>query len=376
MAAGSEAVSYLVEAAQKRNLVEVFDLLHQAVQDLHSQVEAFTEGSEILELTKALENCSNIYSTCERMTGQEQADEHARSIYDDCLKLLQKLPSQNQTKINESKDLQKVATSSIRNVFRRLSAKSKAALILQCTDSIQKYSEDRQFTYGAGTGEPAGQSHLSLDVHTALHLLRNVLSVPDGNIPDDLYEKLSIVICESLYHVDDHVCAKIVGTVLPRMLKNVTKDVKNRHISRIWTVIQDLFDKFGQKTFRTRSIHPLSERPLMLLCGLADWMFPIDDVMGLEHPVVIQPSFWIILQCGFFHSSPLTRKRALYLLKRILDTVELQGAPLQSLTLDGGGVGAAKLEPIFWWSPQNAAELSAVWQSFILLIESIAEKQV
>ena len=71
MAAGSEAVSYLLEAAQKRNLVEVFDLLHQAVQDLHSQVEAFTEESEIVELTKALENCSNIYSTYERlMKGQ------------------------------------------------------------------------------------------------------------------------------------------------------------------------------------------------------------------------------------------------------------------------------------------------------------------
>ena len=377
MASGSEAVSYLIETAQKRNLVEVLDLLHQAVQDLHNQVEAFTEESEIVELTKALENCSNIYSAYERLTkGQVQGHDHAQSIYDDCLKLLQKLPPQNQMKITENKDLQKVATSSIRNVFKHVSAKSKAALILQCADSIQKYSEDRQFTYGAGTGAPAAQSHLSLDINTALHLLRNVLSVPDGGIPDDLYERLSVVIGESLYHVDDQVCAKIVGNILPRILNNVTKDVKNRYISKIWTVIQDLFDKFGQKTFRTRSIHPLSERPLMLLCGLADWMFPVDDVMGLEHPVVIQPSFWIILQSGFFHSSPLTRKRALYLLKRILDTVELQGAPLQSLTPDGGGVSAAKLEPIFWWSRQHAAELSAVWQSFILLIESIAEKQV
>ena len=377
MAAGSEAVSYLLETTQKRNLVEVSDLLRQAVQDLHSQVEGFTEESEVVELTKALENCSNIYSAYERlMKGQEEADEHARSIYDDCIKLLQEFPPQSQIKITENKELQKIATSSIKNVFSRVSAKSKAALILQCADSIQKYSEDRQFTYGAGTGEPAGQSHLSLDVNTALHLLRNVLSVPDGGIPDDLYEKLSVVIGESLYHVDDHVCAKITGTILPRMLRNVTKDVKNRHISKIWTVIEDLFDKFGQKTFRTRSIHPLSERPLMLLCGLADWMFPIDDVMGLEHPVVIQPSFWISLQSGFFHSSPLTRKRALYLLKRILDTVELQGVPLQSLIPDGSGSGASKLEPIFWWSPQHAAELSAVWQSFILLIESIAEKQV
>ena len=216
MAAGSEAVSYLLEAAQKQNLVSVPDLLQQAVQDLHSHVEAFTEESEIVKLTKALDNCSNIYSAYEQlMKGQVQSDQHTQSIYDDCLKLLQKLPSQNQTKITENKGLQKVATSSIRNVFRHVSAKSKAALILQCADSIQKYSEDRQFTYGAGTGEPAGQSHLSLDVNTTLHLLRNVLSVPDGNIPDDLYEKLSTVICESLYHVDDHVCAKIVGNSSP-----------------------------------------------------------------------------------------------------------------------------------------------------------------
>ena len=376
MAAGSEAVSYMLESAQKRNLVEVSELLNQAVQDLKNQVEGFTEESEIVELTKALENCSHIYSTYERLTkGPVRNDDHAQSIYDDCLKLLQKL-HQNQMKSTESKELQKVTMSSIRKVFKQVSFKSKEALILKCADSVQKYSEDRQFTYGAGTGEPAGERHLSLDVNTALHLLSNVLSVPDGNIPDDLYEKLSVVICESLVHVDDPMCAKIIGTVLPCMLRNVTKDVKNRIISKIWTVIQDLFDKFGQKTFRTRSIHPLSERPLMLLSGLADWMFPVDDVTGLEHPVVIQPSFWIILQSGFFHSSPLTRKRALYLLKRILDTVELQGAPLQSLTPDCDGVGAGKPEPIFWWSPSRAAELSGVWQSFILLIESIAEKQV
>ena len=377
MAAGSEAVSYLLETAQKRNLVEVSDLLHQAVQVLYCRVEGFTEESEIVELTEALGNCSNIYSTYNRlMKGPVQNDGHAQSIFDDCLKLLQKLHHQNQMKSTESKKLQKVAMNSIRNVFRQVSSSAKEALILQCADSVHKYSEDRQFTYGAGMGEPTGQSHLSLDVNTALHLLSNVLSVPDGNIPDDLYEKLSVVICESLVHVDDHMCAKIIGTVLPSMLRNVSKDVKNRIISIIWTVVQDLFEKFGQKTFRTRSIHPLSERPLMLLCGLADWMFPVDDVMGLEHPVVIQPSFWIILQSGFFHSSPLTRKRALYLLKRILDTVELQGAPLQSLTPDCGGVSAGKPEPIFWWSPQHAAELSGVWQSFILLIESIAEKQV
>ena len=378
MAAGSEAVSYLLELAQKQNLVEVSDLLDQAVQHLHGKVEEISEGCELMELTKALENCSNIYSTYERsMKTLVQGDDRAQSVYDDCLNLLQKLSSQSQTKSNETKELQKVATSGIRNVFRHVSAKSKETLILQCVDSVQRYSQDRQFTYGAGTGEPAGQNHLSLDVNTSLHLLRNVLSVPDRNIPDNLYETLSVVICESLVHVDDHMCAEIIGTVLPRMLRNVTKDVKNKHIYKLWTVIQDLFDKFGQKTFRTRSIHPLSERPLMLLCGLADWMFPVDDVMDLEHPVVIQHSFWIILQSGFYHSSPLTRKRALYLLKRILDTVELQGAPLQSLPPDGdGGGGAGKPDPIFWWSPRHTAELSGVWQSFILLIESIAEKQV
>ena len=379
MAAGSEAVLYLLELAQKQNLVEISDLLDQAVQDVRSQVEGFSEGSELLELTKALENCSNIYLTCERsMKTQVLSDDRAQSIYDDCLNVLQKLCSLSQTKSNETKELQKVATNSIRNVFSHISTKSKEALILQCADTVQRYSQDRQFTYGAGTGEPAGQSHhLSLDVNAALHLLRNLLSVPDGNIPDNLYETLSEVICESLVHVDDHMCAEIIGTILPRMLRNVTKDVKNKHIYKLWTVIQDLFEKFGQKTFRTRSIHPLSERPLMLLCGLADWMFPVDNVMDLEHPVVIQYSFWIILQSGFFQSSPLTRKRALYLLKRILDTVELQGVPLQSLPPDGGGGGdAGKSEPIFWWSPRHAAELSGVWQSFILLIESIAEKQV
>ena len=213
-------------------------------------------------------------------------------------------------------------------------------------------------------------------MYVALDVLRNVLGVPDGDIPDDLYRKLNDVICESLLHVDDQICGKIAGTVLPQIFINSTKETKIRSISLIWSQIQHMFTKYGQKTFRTKAIHPLSERPLMLLCGLADWLFPVDDVMALKTPVVSEPGFWIILQSGFFHFNPLTRKRALYLLKRILDTVEQQGKPVESLKPPPESTEVTTSEPLFWWDPQHAAELSAIWQNFILLIESVAEKQV
>ena len=378
MATGSEAVSYVLEKAQKGGLLEVCRILDLSVQDLHNEVESFDEESGIPELVKVLENCSNVYLTCEHLTQEKvKIDEQASKIYSCCLIILQKLSVHNQKKNVESKELQKVAINTIRNVFTAVSSKLKEDLILQCIDSLKKYSEDRQFSYGEGSGEPGGQTHyVSLDVDTALHLLRNVLSIPDGNIPEELYEKLSAATCESLVHVDDHMCAKIIGTVIPRMFENMSKNARDKLIFDIWSMIDDLFDKFGQKTFRTRCVHPLSERPLMLLCGLADWMFPLDDVMNLEHPVVTQPSFWVILQSGFFHNSPLSRKRALYLLKRILDTIEQQRAPMHCLPPGGAAQTGSTVEPIFWWNPQHATELSSVWESFILLIESIAEKQV
>ncbi len=32
--------------------------------------------------------------------------------------------------------------------------------------------------------------------------------------------------------------------------------------------------------------------------------------------------------------------------------------------------------PLFWWHPESAAAHSATWQSFILLVEALEEKQV
>ncbi|KAK7505417.1 hypothetical protein BaRGS_00003162 [Batillaria attramentaria] len=83
-------------------------------------------------------------------------------------------------------------------------------------------------------------------------------------------------------------------------------------------------------------------------------------------------TFWVLVQHGLYDDNPAVRKRALYLLKRIIDTCEKSGSNFNPPAFSS--VGNSGL-PFFWWDKQRQSDQSKVWEDFILILETLDEKQ-
>ena len=71
---------------------------------------------------------------------------------------------------------------------------------------------------------------------------------------------------------------------------------------------------------------------------------------------------------GLVLTDALSRKRAMYLLKRALDLLDKQ--PQDLLVQHKMG------HPIFHWRCQNRDSFMTLWQDYVLLMEALDEKQV
>lgn len=201
--------------------------------------------------------------------------------------------------------------------------------------------------------------HSLVDIHTVLEVLRQVLNkvvqkrdeaVINNNLAK--FSKLFIMLCEAL----DLLSVDLVATLcIPVLLKLVQLDSKetNSNVAKIWTIIQ-VFDQSKE----TRKV-------FLLLCGFANYFIPTD---GVKPTVDIRKEvhFWKILQEGLYSKDSVNRKRALYLLKRVVDICESTG---EEINTDGTC-------SVFWWSKNSADQLSKTWEDFMLLAEVLEEKQV
>lgn len=98
------------------------------------------------------------------------------------------------------------------------------------------------------------------------------------------------------------------------------------------------------------------------------------NIQSLPDPVYdVRPSkmFWDIIQFGLVDTNPLSRKRSLFLLDRVLKSVSEGGIESDDCVFWWGchGDGAAGGE----W-PEK--EMKEIWEDVILLLETLEEKQV
>lgn len=85
--------------------------------------------------------------------------------------------------------------------------------------------------------------------------------------------------------------------------------------------------------------------------------------LGPTNIILMQDNkFWRILQDGITHEDPLTRKRSLFLLQWSVNHNISSDRPCSS--------------NLFHWSTENCKLYSHLWESFILFLETLEEKQV
>lgn len=101
-----------------------------------------------------------------------------------------------------------------------------------------------------------------------------------------------------------------------------------------------------------------------ILCGLADFFCS----PGNSYNLFDKPEFWEMIQNGIVLNEPLSRKRSVYLLKRSLDVLDKQLGDLSVVSKKGNR--------IFYWASTNKDSLRSLWQDFVLIMETLDEKQV
>ena len=84
---------------------------------------------------------------------------------------------------------------------------------------------------------------------------------------------------------------------------------------------------------------------------------PLLDVRG-------EGAFWGAIQRGLGSGDPLDRKRGMYLLHRVLGSVQ------------GGGWEGVGEGEVFWWGREWEGQLDAVCSDLLLILETMEEKQV
>ena len=176
-------------------------------------------------------------------------------------------------------------------------------------------------------------------------------------------------VLEILPNADEKLFSSLSTKLLPKLLGRVEHGERIVQFDAVWALIWGIFQAHGQETFNpNRTMTCLSEQPYALICALADWLFLDTDSSGVMLNLLSKAEFWLVLQSGFNHSNSLTRKQAMYLLKRILDTLEKSDMAVNTNSMSD--------DVKFWWHPETKKDVSNVWNDYILLMETLEEKQV
>ncbi|XP_046337095.2 probable methyltransferase TARBP1 isoform X3 [Haliotis rufescens] len=232
-------------------------------------------------------------------------------------------------------------------------------VLQHCTDALQSYCTDSPGIYGTTqhNDEYLGVSCTVELLRTYLNARRKEIFAPD--VCHLLHKIFAQLIC-TFPLVSDKVFARVISGVLSPILRQEPTTTESK-LAMLWRETQLLCQTVDCKKSQ------FEDKTLVMFCSLADFYFPISEET-VEEDLRCSDSFWGIVQRGLYSVNPVSRKRSLYLLKRIVDTCE-------SNNVDVNTDMTGRPYPIFQWKTGNR-DLAVVWEHYILLVETLEEKQV
>ncbi|XP_024153483.1 probable methyltransferase TARBP1 isoform X2 [Oryzias melastigma] len=111
----------------------------------------------------------------------------------------------------------------------------------------------------------------------------------------------------------------------------------------------------------------VTERSLLCLTSLSDHLFQPHSSDTPDPRLYVQ--FWRIVQDGLTHTDSLTRKRALYLLKRGVALSEEHALEVPSSASEED-------EMLFSWAADRLEVLRNFWEDYVLVMETLEENQI
>jgi len=155
-----------------------------------------------------------------------------------------------------------------------------------------------------------------------------------------------------------------IGRILVLLVPSVVAHCDHREvaIARLWSMVERCYSNAGDAHISCCCF---------LICGLVDVFFtPVNVSTSMSINLLCSPVLWNCVQKGLRHSEALTRKRAIFLLRRALDyagMIESSG--------DAELTAAEGLSELLN-SAACLRQLSSVWREVVVLFEMLEEKQV
>ncbi|XP_035982429.1 LOW QUALITY PROTEIN: probable methyltransferase TARBP1 [Fundulus heteroclitus] len=224
----------------------------------------------------------------------------------------------------------------------------RAKVVSSTLQSLQRVSEEEMLAPGT----------LSVQVATeVLAALMPLLTADEKLTLDTLNCALS-----SIRSLPDDLVSKVVLRVILTLLSCCGEASSDRVPKRVLEHVCS-----WHSTERTPGV---TRRTLLCLTVLSDHLLDSHSpAPSRSRDPRLCPQFWRMVQDGLTHGDSLTRKRALYLLKRCAALSEVEGFDCQSSTSEEG-------ETLFKWAPDKSRLLREFWEDYTLVMETLEENQV
>ncbi|XP_078085623.1 tRNA (guanosine(18)-2'-O)-methyltransferase TARBP1 isoform X2 [Mustelus asterias] len=220
---------------------------------------------------------------------------------------------------------------------------------------LRSYTRERGRAGSLG-GREEPQSPEYSDIQVAIEVL--VKTAPLLQERGIGTEELLPLTLSALKVGEDSVASRMVTGLIPALLPKPGSSLhKSLTIQHIWDGVK-LWGKSGSVSRLLLLLSSLP--PHLLLCT------------GERSPLDLRtcPEFWEVVQRGLVQPDSLSRKRAMYLLKRAVDA---------SNTLKSEICSEHQAESdtcLFWWSGEKSKQLVQLWENYILIMEILEENQV
>ncbi|XP_069000980.1 probable methyltransferase TARBP1 [Embiotoca jacksoni] len=207
--------------------------------------------------------------------------------------------------------------------------------------------------------EPPGSGRLSVDVAT------EVMAALVPFLSED--EQLSLTTLSSALSSIKTLPDELVSKIIVRILLTLLSCCSAARLESFLRLILDDLCSW-HSTHRTPVV---TERALLCLTALSDHLLnphnPPSSSSSPDPRVSLQ--FWRMVQDGLIHRDSVSRKRALYLLKRCAALSEEEG-------LDCPSSPSGEDETLFKWSRSRTKVLREFWEDYALVMETLEENQV
>ncbi|RZF47350.1 hypothetical protein LSTR_LSTR012854 [Laodelphax striatellus] len=222
--------------------------------------------------------------------------------------------------------------------------------------TVNEFIEHTHLDLAHQTVSKFTKSDINLFTFYAIDILLNSLEAK--HLQWNSMDCLERIVIDVVLCCDNDVLCVILHHLIPNLIRFSNS---SRILEEIWLSLQRDCFKNAESTSDFIKCHDEQclSRKVSILCMLAQYYISSEKN---SFPLVTKEHFWFIIYCGLIDSLPLHRKKALYLLKRSVDFLEVN-----CLTFNCN---------FFIWNVNHVSHLQEIWKDIIIVLEVLEEKQL